>query len=334
MGIINGKERLPYLDYARVFAAFLMIFGHVLPSNDTIIRPYIYSFHMPLFFIISGMLHKDLGYIAWKKYFRTLIIPFISFNLLFFVLWPIFWKVGIWNGGPSYIFAKDTSIWNISLHYTGKIVIDIVSGKGGPDGPTWFLLALFWCKIATDLLCKHKYMPYISILLLIGVVSIALYPKPFMQIGNALMALPFFYGGFRYKDIIQKWCTKNLWILAICLLLINIPATMTNGNISIYAISYGQVMLPLNVLIFYTNAFAVSLGILSLCMRLHKNNIITTSAKALITILCVHIAFVRIIGRIQDVPLCLLASFLIFIVCVLIHQYLERRIPFAVGKNT
>lgn len=58
---ITQNNRLPYLDYGRVFAAYLVIFGHLLLTDDTTIRPYIYSFHMPFFFLVSGMLHKDRG---------------------------------------------------------------------------------------------------------------------------------------------------------------------------------------------------------------------------------------------------------------------------------
>ena len=53
---------------------------------------------MPFFFLVSGMLHKDMGCIAWKKYFKTLIVPFLFFNLLFFILWPALCEIGVWGG--------------------------------------------------------------------------------------------------------------------------------------------------------------------------------------------------------------------------------------------
>lgn len=36
-------SRLPYLDYDRVFVAYLVIFGHLLLKDDTTVRPYIYA---------------------------------------------------------------------------------------------------------------------------------------------------------------------------------------------------------------------------------------------------------------------------------------------------
>ena len=60
------KKDIVWLDYARTFGIFLVIFGHCLQtfpawkSNECLrgIWDYVYLFHMPLFFIISGFLFK------------------------------------------------------------------------------------------------------------------------------------------------------------------------------------------------------------------------------------------------------------------------------------
>lgn len=60
------KKDIVWLDYARTMGIFLVIFGHCLQSfpewqiNEKLqgIYDYIYLFHMPLFFIISGFLFK------------------------------------------------------------------------------------------------------------------------------------------------------------------------------------------------------------------------------------------------------------------------------------
>ena len=66
-------KRLPYLDYARLSVAYLVILGHLIPADDRVLRPYIYAFHMPLFFIISGMLHKNKESIPWRKYLVSIV---------------------------------------------------------------------------------------------------------------------------------------------------------------------------------------------------------------------------------------------------------------------
>ena len=93
------KKRYPIYDYARVFAAFLVILGHCTSvGTDNYMRNCIYAFHMPFFIMVSGMLHKDLGYIPIKKYIRTLIVPYIFANLLLLLLAPLCWKAGWWVG--------------------------------------------------------------------------------------------------------------------------------------------------------------------------------------------------------------------------------------------
>lgn len=70
-------ERIGYIDIARGIAILLVIIGHVL--YKTTIGNFIFSFHMPLFLIISGMLFK---YNSNTKYFiikitKRLLIPYI-----------------------------------------------------------------------------------------------------------------------------------------------------------------------------------------------------------------------------------------------------------------
>ena len=63
------KKDIVWLDYARTIGIFLVVFGHVLQQFSSFegygicktLWNYIYLFHMPLFFIISGFLFKNDG---------------------------------------------------------------------------------------------------------------------------------------------------------------------------------------------------------------------------------------------------------------------------------
>ena len=48
------KKRVEYIDIAKGIALFLVVWGHLVPDDSTVFR-IIFSFHMPLFFILSGM---------------------------------------------------------------------------------------------------------------------------------------------------------------------------------------------------------------------------------------------------------------------------------------
>lgn len=326
------KERLPYLDYARVFVAYLVIFGHLLLSNDTTVRPYIYAFHMPFFFLVSGMLHKDMGCIAWKKYLKTLIIPFLFFNFLFFILWPALSSIGVWEGNQKLGNGIVGCYWN---YFLGS-VLNIFKGMALPDGATWFLLALFWCKLITDFISRRHWILLLSICMVFVLAIVVFHNRTLLRIGNALMVMPFFYGGFYFKKTIQRWCEKRWFFFAgFILVLLNIPLTLLNGRVSADAVWFGQLHEPINVFIFYINAFATSLGLLSIFMQFKSRNVVTISAKALISILCIQNLFVYTFRNFCDrtnLQLIAVSSFIIFVLCVIIHQLLDRYLPFAVGK--
>lgn len=51
------KQRIAYIDLVKGIGILCVLFGHLIP-NDGIVKPAIYSFHMPLFFILTGILLK------------------------------------------------------------------------------------------------------------------------------------------------------------------------------------------------------------------------------------------------------------------------------------
>ncbi|WP_367400076.1 acyltransferase family protein [Segatella copri] len=52
------KKGIEWLDFARVFVMFLVIVDH-LGLENRFIRDFIWSFHMPVFFFISGIFHSN-----------------------------------------------------------------------------------------------------------------------------------------------------------------------------------------------------------------------------------------------------------------------------------
>ena len=79
------KEKINYIDYSKGIAILFVIFGHVYSGNN-IATTWIYSFHIPLFFIISGFLlklnkNKDTKSMILKK-FKSLMVPYILFSII------------------------------------------------------------------------------------------------------------------------------------------------------------------------------------------------------------------------------------------------------------
>lgn len=129
-------ERDYTIDIAKAIGIILMIIGHC-HGLPWLFRNFIFSFHMPLFFIFSGYFYKPQiikGLIF--SGFKHLVRPYLITSLAAILLCVI------------------------AQHYdsAGKKIIGMMMSNGGQAcekygstlpliGPIWFLLALFWCKI-------------------------------------------------------------------------------------------------------------------------------------------------------------------------------------------
>ena len=82
-------RRIEYIDIAKALGIILVIAGHAV-SSDTEIKRILYSFHMPLFFMLSGMLLKPKAtydYVTWKtlavKKLKMLMLPYFIWALVY-----------------------------------------------------------------------------------------------------------------------------------------------------------------------------------------------------------------------------------------------------------
>ncbi len=56
-GLERDEKRLDYIDALRGFGIILVVLGH-LHFGHNMLHQYIYAFHMPLFFLVSGYLYR------------------------------------------------------------------------------------------------------------------------------------------------------------------------------------------------------------------------------------------------------------------------------------
>lgn len=86
---MQKNARLPYVDMAKGFAMLLVIIGHCTYS-DKILVGWLYSFHMPLFFALSGFTFKPEKYRSLRDViaakFKQLVIPYFFFCGLLWAL--------------------------------------------------------------------------------------------------------------------------------------------------------------------------------------------------------------------------------------------------------
>ena len=186
------EERVTYIDFAKGMVVLLMIMGHCLqpidiyPSN--IIRGLIYSFHMPFFFIIAGMLktenHNTRMYIRKKT--KRMILPFIIFNILYII--------------ANCLERANLGTDDIKKNLTNFIVY-------GGNSVSWFLMTLFVVEILYQEM-KIKVPRQAQWLLVLSGIAGLLLGKlrvgSIFKIGTILTCLPIYGFANLYKDDIKE----------------------------------------------------------------------------------------------------------------------------------
>lgn len=78
------KSRENWIDWSKTILIWLMVLGHA--GLNGIPREFVYAFHMPAFFIISGYLYKPHSWLRTLKGFGLPIIFFSAINLCYVIL--------------------------------------------------------------------------------------------------------------------------------------------------------------------------------------------------------------------------------------------------------
>lgn len=199
--IIATTQRIAYWDVAKCVAIFCVVWGHYIlnmTSNSTYwlddsLSKFIYSFHVPLFMLISG-------YFAYKSFskpflptihhkFKQLIFPTISWALVFYVL-----SIIVHN---QYHFSLS------SIHDIARIATTSL----------WFLKSLFLCYLITlsgaVIYQKYKWFLILYVLIIIAFGRL-------LNFAHTISMLPFFLAGIalhHYENFLSK---STIIISTIC----------------------------------------------------------------------------------------------------------------------
>lgn len=86
---MNTKNRVSWIDISKGIAIILVVLGHSIQSygndNDVLFKC-IYSFHMPAFFVVSGLTFKwaDDFKTYIKRKAKVLLLPYVGFVMITF----------------------------------------------------------------------------------------------------------------------------------------------------------------------------------------------------------------------------------------------------------
>lgn len=164
------KERVEYIDIAKGIGILLVILGHVVYDGNYpmkgagSISDFIFSFHMPLFFIISGFCIKDS-----KKLDKSVLLKMARIYLLPYAIWSVLYVAAF---QLFYTVHYQSSFISLDNHQFCHAISDC------GIAPLWFLLALFISEvlvIAIKSLIKAKYWRYCLLIILAGISIVCSY---------------------------------------------------------------------------------------------------------------------------------------------------------------
>lgn len=139
----GSPARIAAIDVARGLGIIAVVAGHSIDTEKAIVT-WIFAFHMPLFFMLSGFgAHYDAPaarYLAGKA--RALLLPYLATIALALAYWGLFYRH--YANDPTEIGKMLSAVARQVLYASGVAVKQF---EIGPVGPIWFLPALFAANV-------------------------------------------------------------------------------------------------------------------------------------------------------------------------------------------
>lgn len=325
------QKRIEWIDILRGIAMYFVILGHAFVSRTDIFRKYIYSFHMPLFFFVSGLTYKDKNY-KFKDFikdrFIKIIIPYLIINIVVFIIKHILHLfLDIYN--------------NLSIELSLKALIKAF-GNSLPCIQSWFLPCLLIVELIFYLLKRLIKSETVLFIAVICVSSLGYFLSgysfealEFFHINTAIVAILFYYFGYIYMKKFKDLKIRNNFInilVIIFFLIVSIFLQKHNSYISMNVNKYGNIIL-----------FILS-SVMSIIFYMKISMLISNKDKAFKYIgthsmffLGYHAFFLTIIKRyfpvlLSNLPLTVITSVCAVLIIYPMCELVYRKYPIFVGR--
>ncbi len=291
------KKRIIWIDKIRTFSIICIVLGHtiVYSKNLYFLQQYLYSFHVPIFFVVSGFLlyeNKENKIYFVKKEFKKNIIPYFLFSFLFLIPYLLIYFID---------FKIISNIgYDVSVE---ELVIGIFYGVGNnkylkQNQPLWFLPCFFVTNLLFIFLKKFidispKLMLFISFIISF-ISSCNFVPLLPFGLSTGLTMLFFMIFGYNLRILFKKiaqFKIKKFKIISILLILIGCYLSIKNSFVLCMTNDYG------NFILFIISSIFSILGYFFLFYELNNENIFSKIGKHTLEILVFHKSVILIFQR-------------------------------------
>lgn len=258
------KNRVKIVDFAKGIGVVLMIIGHMGAIIPDSLHSWIYLFHMPLFFFLSGIFAKTYNtkknlVSGLKHKMKRLLLPYYFYVFLFYVV-------------------------DLLIGYRVYSKGDYINTFLGTDsfGFLWFIFALFFVEICFDLLymlVENVTVQIIIIACLAILANILCYVDKFERIGSIFFSIGFYYIGYCVKERVISFSRNNFELKYWKDLVILLFITTVGVVISTYFSGNSRLSLDLHknqeIDIVLTYVFALAgIGVTLIIAKLFENTIV------------------------------------------------------------
>ena len=278
------QKRLDYLDMAKGIGIFLVILGHIEYIQEDTLK-WISSFHMPLFFIVGGILaglkqkEKRSVQAAVKSRARGVLVPYLSFSLMLLTMNTLTCRLtpDKLSGAALARQYVDTFtgygvhiLWFLPAYFIAGAVFSLLDGKLSIRKRNLGILVLAGISYGISVsLGLDQYVLREGSLWTFGGLDLLI------TLIRGLLALPFLLMGWYLKDLPGGWPV-------LCL----IPGSLLALKAPVFDLHYLYVH-PVH----YLNAFLCCTGIISLVKMLPVSRVLSWLGRNSLVIMCTHATF-------------------------------------------
>ncbi|MBQ8514256.1 MAG: acyltransferase family protein [Ruminococcus sp.] len=319
-----SKARLAWLDILKGMGIILVAIGHIY-QND-VVYDWIYSFHMPLFFLAAGWVYKVTPVVEHiKKRFFTVIVPYFSFGLLVLLYWQLLERrfrdsdmtfaealIGLLRGQYDYL-DFNVHLWFLPCFFVTVVLYNILVNI---HKKKWLAYGVCFLMSAVFVLVEMPELPW-------GLNRVFQYIG-FYALGDIL--------GSAKADSVLSGAHKAVWFAA---------------EMALLALNFGLAYFDLTkgIMWFVTGTVGVASCIL-FSVRIRKCAPLEYLGRISLTVLCIHGPVYRVLVKIVSVPLnmstdevranaalALVVTAVTLAICSLAYEIIIRILPWMVGAK-